>query len=84
MNIFEHMNAEGDAQCPVCGTSEDKRIALIPITGTNRDDGNIFKSAQVHLDCLNLMLYEHTDPDCRAMIGQAAIYPWKKTAEVPN
>lgn len=38
--------------CPVCGTGENKECALIPIDGTDLDDGRTCEAEIVHVECL--------------------------------
>lgn len=52
MKQFEHMNTNGDAKCPICGTGDDKPVVLAGIEGT--EDGNNMQAMQVHVDCINL------------------------------
>lgn len=61
MLTFKGSNPVGPP-CPVCGTKEDKPIALLSIQGTG--DGLICEGMQVHLDCLDLTAItskEHPD-----------------------
>ncbi len=55
LRIFEKGFLEGDHQCPVCGTKEQRRVMLIPIAGTqkeNKDGLELSQVVQVHTDCL--------------------------------
>jgi hypothetical protein len=52
MKIFDHMNTEGAARCPVCKTKKDKPVILVPIAGT--EEGNNSQAIQVHVDCVDL------------------------------
>jgi len=52
MRSFEHPNMT-DFECPVCQTSADYPVVLIPIPGT--EDGNIVEARQVHAECYKLM-----------------------------
>jgi hypothetical protein len=62
---FEHPNLT-NFKCPICGTSEDKPIALISIAGTE-DDG-IAQAEQIHIKCLLRSLWIYKDQ--RMIVGQ--------------
>jgi hypothetical protein len=51
MRTFPHPNMENFV-CPVCMTSADFPVVLVPIPGT--EDGNIVQARQVHADCYRL------------------------------
>ena len=53
MREFEHPNLEGFV-CPLCDTSTDAPVVLIPIPGT--EEGNIMQAAQVHSHCIEQSL----------------------------
>ena len=53
MRIYEHFNQSTDARCPICGTNEDKPVALVPISGTQ--EGSICQAIQMHFDCIELV-----------------------------
>jgi hypothetical protein len=55
MRIFEHPNLTNFI-CPICGTSDDKQIVLIPISGTQ--DGGNMQARQYHLDCIDIWEYK--------------------------
>jgi len=38
--------------CPICGTNEDKECFLIPIDGTDEDDGKICQAHPFHVNCI--------------------------------
>ena len=48
MRTFEHFPPQ--SKCPLCGTSEDKECALIPIDGTQ--DDNLCEGMPVHTACI--------------------------------
>ena len=50
MKIFEHFPQESGAQCPICGTNENKPCFLLPIDGTSHD--RICEAAPTHADCI--------------------------------
>jgi hypothetical protein len=54
MRVFEHPNMRG-FKCPICGTKDDKPVTLIAIANTQT--GGICEGAQVHVGCLNPVLY---------------------------
>lgn len=58
MRVFPEANF-GESVCPICGTSENKPIVLVPILGT--EDGNNVQARQYHLDCIELC--ETRDPE---------------------
>lgn len=53
MNVLEHPNMS-NFKCPICGTSEDKPIVLIPIDGTEVPGTRRQKARQYHLECIQL------------------------------
>lgn len=53
MRIFKKANLDNNWKCPICGTNEEREIALIGITGTQ--DGTIMQAEQFHLDCIDLL-----------------------------
>jgi len=57
MRVFQHPNMS-KFKCPICGTSEDKPVTLIGISGTERPDSKIIQAEQYHVDCLELTSYE--------------------------
>lgn len=58
MKLFESPNLDGSWVCPICKTAEDKPVTLVGKAGT--EDGSIMEAIQVHVDCLELMIY-YTD-----------------------
>ena len=38
--------------CPLCGTNDDKSCVLIPVDGTDIDDGRTCEAVVVHSECL--------------------------------
>ena len=55
MNIFSGFNQS--TPCPICGTTEDKKAVLIPVSGTEKDE--LVECIQVHLDCIELTVYRN-------------------------
>jgi len=53
MRPFDHPNYHGGFTCPVCKTSADAPVVLVPIPGTE-DDG-ICEARQVHHECYQLL-----------------------------
>jgi len=53
MRAFPHPNMT-NFTCPICGTSADKPVVLVPIQGT--EDGGTCEAKQVHEKCYNLAL----------------------------
>ena len=51
--VFEHPNMT-DFECPVCHTSKDAPVVLVPIPGTEHD--NIVQCKQVHQKCYDLLV----------------------------
>jgi len=47
--VFEHPNIT-NFRCPICGTDEDKPVALVQIAGT--ESGGNCEAVQVHHQCL--------------------------------
>ena len=41
-----------DSKCPICNTGEDKECVLVPIDGTEDEDGRICEAIPIHLYCL--------------------------------
>lgn len=56
MREFEHPNMNGFI-CPLCRTNNDEPVVLVPVPGTEDDDG-LMQAKQVHSKCLNDMLSE--------------------------
>lgn len=56
IRTFPHPNHAGDWKCPICKSSVDGIVALIPIAGT--EDGNNQQALQVHRDCVLLAAKE--------------------------
>lgn len=52
MKIFDNANKGNGWKCPICNTNDDGKVALVAISGTERD--GIVECAQIHLDCINL------------------------------
>jgi hypothetical protein len=61
MKIFPNFNLTGQP-CPVCGTNEDKPCTLIPLAGTERDDGTQEATA-VHVECIRITASDRTGDD---------------------
>ena len=57
MRIFKKPNLSHGWKCPICGTDEEKEVALIGIIGTQ--DGNIMEAEQFHVDCIELSYYKN-------------------------
>lgn len=53
MRIFEHPNISSGWKCPICGTNDDKQIALIGIAGT--ENGRNMEAEQIHIECIDLI-----------------------------
>jgi hypothetical protein len=51
--VFDHPNMT-NFECPVCRTSKDAPVVLVPIPGTE-DDG-ICEAKQIHKECFDLVL----------------------------
>ena len=49
MRFFEAFNSSGGSVCPVCKTSKEGRVLLVPIPGT--EDGNTSQAQQFHEHC---------------------------------
>lgn len=69
MREFEHPNMT-NFECPVCKTSKDAPVVLIPIPGTE-SDGNV-QAKQVHSECFKLVA-RMQDRE-----GEIHIEPWNK------
>ena len=54
MRTFDHPNFWGGWRCPVCKTSADAPVTLIPIPGTETD--GIVQCKQVHAECAQLAM----------------------------
>jgi len=54
MRPFEHPNYQVGFACPICKTSADAPVVLIPKPGTDRD--GIAEAVQVHHECYELAL----------------------------
>lgn len=52
MREFKHPNML-NFECPICKTSKDLPVVLVPIPGT--EDGNIVEARQIHSDCYMLI-----------------------------
>jgi len=50
MRIFEKPNLDNDWKCPICKTNKEKKVVLIGINGTQKD--NLIEAEQFHLQCL--------------------------------
>ena len=58
MKIFKEPNLSNPTwRCPICGTRNVEPVTLIPKYGTEKD-GNV-EAEQVHVSCLQLVLYEN-------------------------
>jgi hypothetical protein len=51
MREFKHPNMHG-FNCPICKSSKDMPVVLIPIPGTEKE--GICEAAQVHSECYEL------------------------------
>ena len=56
MREFKHPNMD-NFQCPICKTSTDAPVVLVPILGT--EDGNKVQAEQVHSECYVLVCKMH-------------------------
>lgn len=59
--VFDHPNYHGGFDCPVCRTSKDAPVVLVPIPGTE-DDG-IVECKQVHAACWDHLQKMEAMPD---------------------
>jgi hypothetical protein len=75
MKIFERFNPGGRA-CPICGTNDDKPCVLIPIA--DKHDGSIYEAAAVHVECLDLVLYEEPVQPHYDIISQSFKTKWER------
>lgn len=57
MRIFDHPNFYGGFECPICRSSADAPVTLVPIPGT--EDGNIVEAKQVHAECYSVFVKMH-------------------------
>ena len=64
MYLFAHPNPS--FVCPICGTSEDKQVVLIPIEGSNNGT-HTYQANAYHVDCIDLFEFEMDD---KKLIGQ--------------
>ncbi len=53
MRIFKHPNMT-NFKCPICGTSTDKPVTLVPVAGIKVSESRIVKVEQVHLECIDI------------------------------
>lgn len=51
--IFPHPNLSNGWACPVCRTSADAPVMLVPVHGTEID--GIMEAKQVHADCVEVV-----------------------------
>ena len=56
MRQFDHPNMH-DFECPICKSSKDLPVVLVPIPDTER--GNICQAEQVHSECYLLYCKMH-------------------------
>ena len=57
MRVFKEPNLFNEKwKCPICGTRDVKEVVLIGKEGTQ--EGHNIQAEQVHLDCIELLLYE--------------------------
>ncbi len=49
---YDHPNMDGFF-CPICKTSSDFPVVLVPIPGT--ESGNLVEAEQIHVDCYKLI-----------------------------
>jgi len=56
MKIFPRPNTSNNWKCPICETNNEKEVTLIEIDGTK--DDHIAQADQVHVECLDLILYK--------------------------
>ena len=50
MRTFPHPNMVGNWKCPICKTSLDASVMLVPIAGT--EEGNNQQALQAHAGCV--------------------------------
>ena len=53
MKTFKQFNQS--TKCPICNTNKEGETVLIPIADSNK--GDIYQAEQIHLECLNLFVY---------------------------
>jgi hypothetical protein len=75
MKIFERFNPSG-RPCPICGRNDDKPYVLIPIA--DKQDGRICGAADVHIECLELVLYEEPVAPYNDIISQSFKTKWER------
>ena len=56
MRAFKKPNLSNGWKCPICNKNDEKEVVLLGIDGTRND--NIMEAQQVHLDCLNPVIYQ--------------------------
>lgn len=59
MKNFKHPNWQKDEKCPLCNTTEDKPVILVPIAGTS--DGNLAEAQKIHEHCIQKNWYYYPD-----------------------
>lgn len=64
LHEFEKPEVRHGFTCPLCRTSAERPVVLIPIPGTE-DGGGIVEAQQVHADCLRSLVCWAV----RAMVG---------------
>lgn len=52
---FEKPETSNGFTCPLCRTSDERLVVLIPIPGTE-DGGGIVEAQQAHADCLRSLV----------------------------
>jgi len=57
MREFEHPNMIGGFVCPICRSSADKPVVLVPIPGT--ETGDRVQAKQIHAECFKLFMKMH-------------------------
>ena len=55
MRVFKP-NLSNGWNCPICNKNDEKEVVLLGIHGTEND--NIIEAEQVHLSCLNPIIYK--------------------------
>jgi hypothetical protein len=54
LRIFSHPNTSGGWSCPICHTTADRPVVLVPFRET--DDPDILECKQVHHACYQLVM----------------------------
>lgn len=76
MKTFSQFNNSDNEICPLCGTSENKDLILIPIVGTT--EGQNTEAIQVHVECLLQNCWYFKASGGPPIIAASCDYPTKK------